>query len=219
MTGLLAVSILRASVFWLEWNGRWTWWRHQMETFSAYRSLVNSPHKIQWRGALMFSLVSAWINGWVNNLEVGDLRRHRAHYGVTVLLICDLYWEPDMRWCLSIKKLENWEFWCCFFLLIKGLQFNVSNVLRICYSIFKKFARVKFFLAIVIEVLSSSKIFKKCRIAYCRKDNSSIALSATCIWSFGTAYFARGGKVWEITVTNTIGYKVTCKTIFSNWIT
>ena len=33
----------------------------------------------------MFSLISAWINGWVNNGEVGDLRRHRSHYDVTVM--------------------------------------------------------------------------------------------------------------------------------------
>ena len=26
-----------------------------------------------------------WINGWVNNSEVGDLRRHRAHYDVIVM--------------------------------------------------------------------------------------------------------------------------------------
>ena len=44
------------------------------------RSLVNSPHKGQWRGALIFSL----IYGWVNNREADDLRRHRAQYGVTV---------------------------------------------------------------------------------------------------------------------------------------
>ena len=49
-----------------------------------HRSPVNSPHKCQWRGALMFALVCAWINGWVNNREAGDLRRHRAHYDVTV---------------------------------------------------------------------------------------------------------------------------------------
>ena len=52
-----------------------TWWRHQMETFSALRSPVNSPHKGQWRGAFMFSLICAWINRWVNNREAGDLRR------------------------------------------------------------------------------------------------------------------------------------------------
>ena len=28
---------------------------------------VNSPHKGQWREALMFSLIWTWTNGWVNN--------------------------------------------------------------------------------------------------------------------------------------------------------
>ena len=43
-----------------------------------HQSAVNSPHKGQWRGALMFSLIYAGINGWVNNREAGDLRRHRV---------------------------------------------------------------------------------------------------------------------------------------------
>ena len=38
-----------------------------------HQSPVNSPHKGQWRGALMFSLICARINGWVNNREAGDL--------------------------------------------------------------------------------------------------------------------------------------------------
>ena len=50
-----------------------------------YWSIVNSPHKGQWRRALMFSLICAWMNGWVNNREADDLRRHRAHYDVTVM--------------------------------------------------------------------------------------------------------------------------------------
>ena len=37
-----------------------------------HRSPLNSPHKGQWRGALMFSLICAWINTWVNNREAGD---------------------------------------------------------------------------------------------------------------------------------------------------
>ena len=45
------------------------------------------PDKGQWRGALMFSLISVWINDWVNNREAGDFRRYRAHYGVTVMEI------------------------------------------------------------------------------------------------------------------------------------
>ena len=50
-----------------------------------HRSPVNSPHKGQWRGALMFSLISTRLNGWVNNDEAGDLRWYRAHYDVTVM--------------------------------------------------------------------------------------------------------------------------------------
>ena len=71
-----------------------SWWRHQMETCSAllalcagiHWSLVNSPHKGQWRGALMFSLICAWINGCVNNREVDYLGRHRVHYGGIVMI-------------------------------------------------------------------------------------------------------------------------------------
>ena len=54
------------------------WWRHEMETFYVLLALFCG-------GALMFSLICAWINRWVNNREVGDLRRHRIHYDVTVM--------------------------------------------------------------------------------------------------------------------------------------
>ena len=49
-----------------------------------HRSPVNSPHKDQWRVALIFSLISARINAWVNNREAGALRRIRPH-DVTVM--------------------------------------------------------------------------------------------------------------------------------------
>ena len=50
-----------------------------------HRSPMKSPHKGKWRGALIFSLNCAWINGWVNNGEAGDLRRHHARYDATVM--------------------------------------------------------------------------------------------------------------------------------------
>ena len=56
-----------------------------------HRCPVNSLHKGQWRGALMFSLICVWINGWVNNREAGDLKRHRAHYDVIVMIYIDIY--------------------------------------------------------------------------------------------------------------------------------
>ena len=71
----------------------WQWWRHQMESFSRYwpfmRGIQRSPtasfHKGQWRGALIFSLIYTWTNGWANNRGAGDLRHHCAHYDVAVM--------------------------------------------------------------------------------------------------------------------------------------
>ena len=84
-----------------------------------HRSPVNSPHQGQWPGDLMFSLICALINGWVNNREAGDSRRHRAHYGVAVMDISSyvLYlifiWR---RWKLSrpsaaYTETEMLSFW------------------------------------------------------------------------------------------------------------
>ena len=77
------------------------WWKfHQNEDISVsvhyhdgvikWKHLrVTGPFKSQWRGALMFSLICAWINGWVSNREADNLRRHRAHYDVTVMMMED----------------------------------------------------------------------------------------------------------------------------------
>ena len=81
------------------WQFFLAWWRHQMETFSALLAICagnspgNSSHKGQWRGALVFSLICVWINGWVNNGEAGDLRRNHAHYDVIVMAERILYWD------------------------------------------------------------------------------------------------------------------------------
>ena len=66
-----------------------TKWKHFPRNWpfvrEIHRSPVNFPHKGQWRGALMFSLIYAWINDWVNNREAGDLRRQHGHYDVIVM--------------------------------------------------------------------------------------------------------------------------------------
>ena len=68
-----------------------------------HRSPVNSPHKGQWRRALMFSLICAWTKVWVNNRDVGDLRRHSAHFEVTLMLAVLMTWIE--RWWLLITKI------------------------------------------------------------------------------------------------------------------
>ena len=98
---------------WLILNilGNIPWWRHEMEMFSTLLALcegnhqppVDSPHKSQWRGVLMFSLICAWTNGWAITRDAGDLRRHRTHYDVTVMaaIVC----LPKCQWS------ESWRIW------------------------------------------------------------------------------------------------------------
>ena len=101
------------------------WWRHQMETISALLAFCagNSPHKGQWRGALMFSLICARINGWVNNREAGDLRRHRAHYDVIVMNAVEKISGKTMKFRFSIRGKVAF---CCLYrfhmLCIDGLS-------------------------------------------------------------------------------------------------
>ena len=52
--------------------------------------------KLQWRGALVFSLISALTHGWANHRGTGDSRRHRAHYDVTVMWVPSYFWEIKM---------------------------------------------------------------------------------------------------------------------------
>ena len=64
-----------------------------MEIFSALlancaeNSPVTSEFPAQRPVARSFdvSFIYVWINGWVNNRDAGDLRRHHAHYDVTVM--------------------------------------------------------------------------------------------------------------------------------------
>ena len=73
-------------------------WCHQIETFSAllalcegiYRSSMDSPHKGQWRGALMFCFICARTNGWANNRDAGDLRHYDIIVMATIYSLLDL---------------------------------------------------------------------------------------------------------------------------------
>ena len=59
-------------------------------------------HKGHWRRALMLPLICTWIYGCTNNREAGDMRRHRAHYDVTVMsLICCMVMihQNIKNWC------------------------------------------------------------------------------------------------------------------------
>ena len=66
-------------------SSNWNIFRVNVLWRGTQRSPVNSPSKGKWRGALMFSFNCPWTNGWINNSEAGDLKRHLAHYDVIVM--------------------------------------------------------------------------------------------------------------------------------------
>ena len=101
--------------------------------WGIHRSPVNSPHKGHWRKALMFSLICAWINSWVNNHEAGDLSRHRAHYDVTVMSLsrfCGIHLGATSL-CLQKKKKKTTTSLCLPRLLfcIMSLKVILSKLL------------------------------------------------------------------------------------------
>ena len=125
-----------------------------METFSAllaicagiHRSPVNSPHIGQWRGALMF-FIRVCINGWVNNREAGDLRRHRVHYDVTVMTITSLSLYSTKR--TSYRKISfSWSlvaarFGFIVFQSFWNLTCTLAAALWICLTIFRAITIIK----------------------------------------------------------------------------
>ena len=71
-------------------------------------------HKGQWRWALTLSLICAWSNGWANNRDTGDLKRHRAHYVATVMIwqleAYILKFESNFGSCMG----PDWAFYSSF---------------------------------------------------------------------------------------------------------
>ena len=101
-------------------------WKHFPRNWpfvwGIHRSPVNSPHKGQWRGALTFSLICGWTNGWVNVRDAGDYRRHRAHYDVIVMKrrpSTPTYFSMSLSFCG--KGHHTWTT-----LIGDSLQFNVT---------------------------------------------------------------------------------------------
>ena len=91
--------------------------------WGIHRSPVNSPHKGQWHGALMFSLICVWINGWVSNPEAGDWRRHRGHYDCNVMIMTLELRQNGHRFADNIFKL-NFLWWKLFLFIQIWQKFN-----------------------------------------------------------------------------------------------
>ena len=105
-------------------------WKHFPRHWPFLRGIhrwpVNSPHKGQWRGALMFSLICVWINAWVNNREAGDLRRYRAHYDVIVM--CELCQRWFSFWLIIFMATSYYMNWYCLIITINLTNGNIYHL-------------------------------------------------------------------------------------------
>ena len=84
-----------------------------METLSTLLAICagNSPvpgefptqKSVTW--ALVFSLICAQISGWVNNDDAGDMRRHRSHYDVIVMMMVVRMKPPLLQHAPGLNEL------------------------------------------------------------------------------------------------------------------
>ena len=97
---------------------------------------VNSLHKGPGRGTLMFPLIYAWINGWVNNPKAGDLRRHRAPYDVIVMTFNQFFqfsgW-PAQTFCLNAFR--NGDIHCCD-VIVGAKASQITSLTIVCSTVY-----------------------------------------------------------------------------------
>ena len=94
-----------------------------------HQSPVNSPHKGQWRGDLMFSLIGAWTNSWANNVNGG------AGIGDAIALIMtSLDWNTKQYNPLNTILLSLLVYTCptCAYLL-PNKPCSISRVIKVIY--------------------------------------------------------------------------------------
>ena len=104
-------------------------WKHFPRNWpfvrKIHRSPVNFPHKGQWRGALMFSLIYVWMNDWANNREAGDLRRQHGHYDVIVMWNSVPHHWPFVRRTTEDRRIplkKGPVMWSCVFSLFSAIR-------------------------------------------------------------------------------------------------
>ena len=114
--------------------------------WAIHRSSVNSPHKCQWRRALMFSLIRACINTWANNREAGH----------------------DNMQCLRFKTLAWYNSAPLGVSFIHSYQLNSSPP---CDAYMRQWIGAALVQVIVCRLLSPAKSLPETILAYCQLDS------------------------------------------------
>ena len=171
-----------------------------------HRSPVNSQHKDQWRGALMFSLICVWINDWVNSREAGDLRRYRAHYDATLKFFLWIFIKlSDFMWtgkyyaffilslcfldigvykCLNVFNLTNIN--GLFTVYSDGYHLReLSRLIQKYQHFYVRFQIIQVFGAKSLNVLPIDIIWKNLKVYINLRKTHKGMVFQRCCWSLG----------------------------------
>ena len=89
-----------------------TWWRHQMEIFSALLAICAGNSSVFGEFPAQRPVTRSFdvffdlcpINDWVNNRVADDLRCSRAHYDVTVMQTVQILKHVSFRYLRNTEK-------------------------------------------------------------------------------------------------------------------
>ena len=119
---------------------------HNLIRFTYQVIQYNIPPP-QWRGALMFSLICAWINGWINNrwFETPSclLWRHCNEFPQPVQYHCWLnvnFVEASIKFYVKIRSFSLTKLW--FQNILRKM--TATRILYGCWSMFKKWEAATF---------------------------------------------------------------------------
>ena len=123
--------------------------------------------------------ICAWINGWVNSREAGDLRRHRAHYDVTVMCISCKYCQYQACWCpgsscqvIIWRHVVSGDF--------RGHVFYYINCSRLRIINVGNWYEMSMFIHYFVE--NSVRNWLKTRVSTCNEMNRNYASSQQKQW-------------------------------------
>ena len=78
---------------------------------------------------VMFSVTCAWTNGWANNRDAGDMRRHRTHYEVNEMMKSNALYRRQQNTCVKITDVSNHRPLDC--LSHSGLRLRTKKTLKL----------------------------------------------------------------------------------------
>ena len=148
---------------------------------------MNSSHKGQWHGALVFSLICIWINDWVNNRETGDLRRQRGHYDVIVMKHC-----TSCRWGNHAKNPHT------YFILASSQKTSVTFYISKGYAMIRVGEMVKTLVDFMTHIVFQVELFSSlAEQVYVSNVQLTVSRQASCgSWSVDHSSFGSANRTF-----------------------